>query len=592
MNDSIQLIINNKKIQGQKNQTVLEVARNNNIDIPALCYHPDLKIKANCRMCLIEIRGQKGLHTSCSTEVKEGMVIDTESKKINHARKVNLELIFAQHREECHDCIWSFNCQLLRLAKKYNVEITRFVNRKKGFPVYEFGPALIFDSSKCIDCGNCIDACKQQSVNFLEKEEKDHLFEVVPTKDQKRDCTYCGQCIVHCPVGAFEAVGEFEDVEKPLQEKDKTVIFQFAPSIRTSIGEEFDLPYGEVVTDKLVAAIRRLGVDKVFDVSVGADFTTTEEARELLDKFNKGRGPCLSSCCPAWVKFVEFNYPEFIPNLATTRSPQLIIGGLIKTYYADKEKLDPKKIVVVSVMPCVAKKYEIRRPELEINGLKPVDYILTTRELAYLFHKYKIDLKNIKPEKADNPLGVPSGGGVIYGVSGGVAESALRSAYAKSTKQKLPKIEFDELRGMEGIKKANIKIGDKEIKMIVASGLGNARKILEELKKDPKKYDAVEIMACPGGCIGGGGQPVPSNSEIRKKRAQSLYNLDKEADVRIAHESPIVKEVYDKYLVNDKIIHEVCHTSYSQKEREVKLNTSIGGEGIDAKDRDSSHTKD
>ncbi|MFH1749900.1 MAG: [FeFe] hydrogenase, group A [bacterium] len=575
MDDKIKFTINRKKVEGKKNQTVFEVARENEIDIPSLCYHPDLDIKASCRMCLIEIRGQEGLHTSCSTEIVEGMVVTTESKNINHARKVNLELIFAQHSEECNDCIWSFNCQLLKLAKKYNVEINRFIDRKTNFPVYEFGPALIFDSSKCIDCGNCIDACKQQSVNFLEKQEKDHMFRVVPTEDPKRDCTYCGQCIVHCPVGAFEAVGEFKDVEKPLQEKDKTVIFQFAPSIRTSIGEEFNLPYGEIVTDKLVAGIRKLGVDKVFDVSVGADFTTTEEAKELMEKLEEGSGPCLSSCCPAWVKFVEFNYPEFIPNLATTRSPQSIMGGLIKTYYAQKEKLDSKKIVVVSIMPCVAKKYEIRRPELEIDGIKPVDYILTTRELAYLFHKNKIDLKNINPEKADDPMGIPSGGGVIYGASGGVAESAIRSAYAKATKQKLPKIEFEELRGMEGIKKANINMGDKEVKMVVASGLGNARKILEELKKDPKKYDAVEIMACPGGCIGGGGQPVPSNSDIRKKRAESLYKLDEKSEIRVAHENPIVKKVYKDYLTNDKIIHKICHTYYSAKKREVKISPQI-----------------
>ncbi|MFC1656614.1 [FeFe] hydrogenase, group A [Patescibacteria group bacterium] len=578
MNNDVGFTINGKKVYGQKGQTVLEVARSNDINIPALCYHPDLDIKASCRMCLIEIKGKKELFTSCSTEICEGMVVNTESNRINQARKINLELIFAQHREECNDCIWSFNCQLLKLAKKYDVEIARFTGRKNKFPVYEFGPALIFDSSKCIDCGNCIDVCKKQSVNFLEKQEKNHLFEVVPTGNEKRDCTYCGQCIVHCPVGAFEAIGEFEDVEKPLQEKDKIVIFQFAPSIRTSIGEEFDLPYGEVVTDKLVAGIRKLGADKVFDVSVGADFTTTEEAKELLDKIEKNSGPCFSSCCPAWVKFVEFNYPEFIPNLATTRSPQSIMGGLIKTYYAEKERINPKNIVVVSIMPCVAKKYEIRRPEVETEGTKPVDYILTTRELAYLFHKNKIDLKNIKPEKADDPMGVPSGGGVIYGASGGVAESAIRSAYARTTKQKLSKIEFEELRGVDGIKKANIKMDDKEIKMVVASGLGNARKILEELKKDPKKYDAVEVMACPGGCIGGGGQPVPSNSEIRKKRAEGLYSLDRDAVTRIAHENPIVKEVYDKYLTDEKIIHKVCHTSYSAKKREVKISPQFNGE--------------
>lgn len=569
----ILITIDGKKIKANSGQTILEAALNNGIDIPALCFHSDLQIKSNCRMCLVEIKGRKGLHTSCSTKVEQEMEIITDSSKIRKARKINLELIFSQHCEECGDCIWNFNCELLKLAKKYKVEITRFSDRKKGFPVYKFGPSLIFDSSKCIDCGNCVEVCKNQGVGFLETKEKDGFFQVTPSKDKNKDCVYCGQCIVHCPAGAFEAVGEFEDVEKFLKEKHKgkIIVVQFAPAVRTSIGEEFDIPYGTILTGKLVAGIRKLGVDKVFDVSVGADFTTIEEAGELIEKMKNKETPCLSSCCPSWVKFVEFNYPEFIPNLATSRSPQIILGGLIKTYWAEKQGIDPKNIIVVSIMPCVAKKYEIQRKELEINGLKPVDYVLTTRELAYLLKKNKIDLKKIKSRKPDLPFGDPSGAGVIYGASGGVTESALRTAYQKITGKEFSKLEFKQVRGMEQVKKAAIKINGKEIKLVVVNGLGGAKKILEELKINPKLYDAVEVMACPGGCIGGGGQPVPADKINRKERARSLYKIDSKKQIHMAHNNPVIKKIYKDFLSQKQKVRLICHTKYSRKTKENKF---------------------
>ena len=565
----MKIIINNKKIEAKKGQTILEVAKENNIDIPALCFHSDLDIKSNCRLCVVEIKGRDGLHTACSTKIEPEMEIATESEKIIKARKINLELIFAQHCEECNDCIWNFNCQLLKLAKKYNVEITRFTDRKKGYPVHQFGPSLIFDSSKCIDCRNCVDVCQKQCVEFLEVKERGHLFQVIPSKDKNKDCIYCGQCITHCPVGAFEAVGEFEDVEKPLQDKNKTVIFQFAPAIRTSIGEEFNLPYGSIVTEQLVAGIKKLGVDKVFDVSVAADFTTVEEAKELTERLKNNKNlPMFTSCCPSWVKFVEFYYPELIPHLTSVRSPQIILGGLIKTFWAKKENIDPKKITVVSIMPCVAKKYEIQREELKVSGLKPVDYVLTTRELAYLFNKNKINLKNIEPMEADNPLGIPSGAGVIFGASGGVMESALRTAYEKITGQCLEKLEFQQVRGMEGIKKTTVEIKGSSVKTAVVNGIRNAKKILEELKEDPKLYDYVEVMACFGGCIGGGGQPVPTDSKIRKQRAESLYQIDTVKEIRSAHKNPIIKKVYKDFLNSEEKIHSVCHTRYFPRKKD------------------------
>jgi NADP-reducing hydrogenase subunit HndD len=475
-----------------------------------------------------------------------------------------LELIFAQHQEECPDCVWFYNCQLLKMAKKFDIKITRFPDRKINRKINQCG-AIVFDQTKCIDCRNCVEICP---VNFLEVEGRGAEIGIKESTDKKKECISCGQCILHCPVGAIEGAGEFEYIDDPFKDKKKTVVAQFAPSIRTSIGEEFDLPYGEVVTEKLVAGMKKLGFDKVFDTSVGADFTTMEEAGELKERLSKNENlPAFSSCCPSWVKFVEFYYPEFIPNLCTSRSPQMMLGGLIKTFWSEKEKINPKNIVVVSIMPCVSKKYEIKRKEMKINGMFPVDYVLTTRELAYLFKKNKIDLKNIEPQAADDPFGMPSGAGVIYGASGGVFESALRTAYFKITGKNLENVEIKEIRGLEGIKRRELKIGDKKVKTVIVSGIKNAKKMLEELKKNPQAFDTMEVMACLGGCIGGGGQPVPTDADIRQKRADALYAIDEKKELRLAHENPALKKVYAEYLTSEDIIKPIFHTKFSAKKK-------------------------
>lgn len=564
--EKIEISINGKKIKVNHGKTILEIAKENKIEIPALCHHPDLNIKASCRICMVQIKDK--FYPSCSTKVLNGMEIITDSPEIRKIRRINLELLFSQHKEECFDCNLESKCVLLKLSKKYNAKINRFKDRKSDYPAYQFGNAIQYDSSKCIDCRNCVEVCQKQGVNFLEIKEKGSLFQVVPSEKKNVDCIYCGQCLIRCPSGSFEPVGKLEDVEKPLKEKDKIVVFQFAPSIRSSLGEEFNLPYGKVVTGQIVASFKKLGADKVFDTCVGADFTTTSEAEEVVERIKTNNNlPILTSCCPSWIKFLEQQFPEFITNISTTRSPQTILGGLIKTYWAEKKGIDPKKIFVVSIMPCIAKKFEISRPELKVLGMNPVDYVLTTSEFAELLIKHKIDFTKLKAEKADDVFGNPSGAGIIYGATGGVMESAFRTAYEKLTGKELKNVEFKQVRGMAGVKEAEVEIGSNSKKIAVINGLGPAKKFLEEIKSGKRKgYTCIEVMACPGGCIGGGGQPMPTDSEIRIKRANTLYDLDKKKKVRKAHENPIVKKVYKEFFNNnEKLCHKVLHTSYNKK---------------------------
>jgi len=563
----MEIIINNKKYKTKEGKTILEVCQENNIDIPALCYHPDLEAKASCRVCVVQVEGIKGLVTACSTKVCEGMKVITESPEIKKARTINLELLFSSHREECFDCVWNYNCEFLRLAKKYKVEINRFEDRKTQCPVFRFGKVIEFDSSKCIDCRNCVEMCHNQGVDFLEIEQRKNLFQVLPSGDESKDCIYCGQCINHCPAGAFETIDEFESIEKPLMQKNKIVVVQFAPAIRTSLGEEFGLAEGKVVIGQLVAVLRKVGFNKVFDTSVGADFTTITEAAEVVERIKENKNlPVFTSCCPSWVKYVEQRYPECISNLSTTKSPQTILGALIKTYWAKKENINPKDISVVSIMPCTAKKYEIERPQLTIQGMKSVDYVLTTRELARLLMRKKINFAKLKPDKPDKIFGEPSGAGIIYGATGGVMESAFRTAVEILTAKKLKDIDFKEIRGMQGLKEAKVMVGSDIKKIAVINGLGNAKKFLDENKEKLKEYTCIEVMACPGGCIGGGGQPMPTSLVIRKKRAESLYSLDKKQKIRKAHENPIVKKISKEFFAkNPELAREILHTSYNPK---------------------------
>ncbi|MEA3463784.1 MAG: [FeFe] hydrogenase, group A [Patescibacteria group bacterium] len=565
MKKQIKIKINNQEIICSPDKNIYKVAKENGIFIPGLCGHPDFPAKGNCRICVVEIVGKKNLVTSCSTNVEDGMEIITDSDKVKKVRNLNIELIFAEHIEKCPTCIWRVHCALLDLAERYKIEIKRFPDRKGKRKIYKFANAVEIDGTQCIDCRNCLDACSLlQNIHYLELKGKGCHQEVVPTKNKKIDCIYCGQCAVHCPVGAAQEQSQWEMVEKVLRDKKKVVVAQFAPSIRVSIGEEFGLAYGKVVTGQVVAGLRELGFNYVFDVNFGADITTMVEAEELLYRIkNKVVMPMMTSCCPAWVKYVEFYHPELIPNLTTVRSPHMHSAGVIKTYWARKMNISPKNIFVVSVMPCTAKKFEASRKELKIQGLWPVDSVITTREFAWLMKKNNIDLANLKPLKPDSAFGEYSGVAAIYGGSGGVTESVLRTAQylaCKNSKSKScnKRLEFKDIRGLSGIKKTVVNIAGKKVKVAVVNGIGNIEPVLENLDK----YDYIEVMACPGGCIGGGGQPIPTTPETRQKRIEALYKIDKNKKIRKAHENKGVLEALEWLKQQGKLEYQVLHTTY------------------------------
>jgi NADP-reducing hydrogenase subunit HndD len=560
----ISVVINGKQLFTEPGKTILVVATENGIEIPTLCYHPDVEANHHCGMCVVEVEGEKGFNYACATMVQDGMVITTESDPLTEERKKNLDINLKKHRLACVECVWFQHCKLMELVKKYQGKPVSVKDERDK--VYQAGK-VVFDQSKCIGCENCKSVCPTRFLNLNER------GKVQPSTDEKKDCINCGQCIIHCPVGAIRGVREFERLETVLKDKSITTVVQFAPAVRTSIGEEFGMKPGEIATELLVAGLKQLGFNYVFDTATAADFTTMEESDELIERLTKNeRLPAMTSCCPAWVKYVETDYPEFIPNICTSRSPQIMLGGIVKKYWCKNKSIDPKNIFSVSVMPCVAKKFEADREELKIDGNAPVDMVLTTRELARLFKKNKIDLKNIAGQSADNPLGKPSGAGVIYGSSGGVFESALRTAFFKLTNENLKKDAITKIRGGKGIKTMEIVIGGRNIRICVVSGIKNAKKVLEALKKNPQLYDAVEVMACPGGCVGGGGQPLPTNMKIVEERAKSLYTIDDLSTLHFAHENKDVKKVYDEYFTDVDTRKAVLHTRFvPRKKSAIKI---------------------
>ncbi|MGQ9780378.1 MAG: NADH-dependent [FeFe] hydrogenase, group A6 [Bacillota bacterium] len=568
--ETVKLTIDGREVAAPKGTTVLEAAKLAGIDIPTLCYHPELDVRANCRVCLVEVEGSRTLQASCALPVTEGMKVRTNTPMAREARKMAVELLLANHPQDCLNCVRNQNCELQRLAERMGIRENRFALRDRTKYAKDTStPAIVRDPAKCVLCRRCVAVCeKVQGVGVLFPINRGIETMVVPAcgKDLAEvACTLCGQCIHVCPVGAIFERDDTGRVWEALADPTKHVVVQTAPAIRVSIGEEMGLPPGSISTGQLVAALRRLGFDRVFDTDFTADLTIMEEGSELLARLGKGGPlPLITSCSPGWIKFIEHYYPELLPHLSTCKSPQQMFGALAKTYYAEKTGIDPKDIFCVSIMPCTAKKFECQREEMRASGYQDVDVALTTRELARMIREAGINFKELAPENYDDPFGITTGAGLIFGATGGVAEAALRTVYELVTGKELPKIDFHEVRGLEGIKEATVDLNGTKVKVAVAHGLGNARKVLDRVKDGTADYQFIEIMACPGGCIGGGGQPIPTNLETRMARIKAIYEADAGMPLRKSHENPAVKKLYEEYLgapLGEKS-HHLLHTHY------------------------------
>ena len=575
----INLKIDDKEIQVEEGTTILQAARQASIDIPTLCFLKDINEIGDCRMCIVQVDGRKGFATSCIQKVEEGMVVKTHSKEVIEARKVILDLILSNHQRDCLTCTRNGNCELQNLAVKFNVTGIEYEGETNKHQIDDLSPSIVRDFNKCILCRRCVSVCKKVqeigAIDCINRGFNSCISTVGDNSLNDVNCTFCGQCIEACPVGALREKDSIEEAWEKLKDPDTYVIVQTAPAVRVALGEEFGMPIGTNVTGKMVAALKRLGFDKVFDTNTGADFTIMEEGTEFIQRLNENYNlPMITSCSPGWVRYVEANYPENIKYLSSCKSPHEMFGALIKTYYAEKNNIDPEKIYVVSVMPCIAKKYERQRTELKNNGMYDVDCVLTTRELARMIKQANIEFSELENEEFDNPMGEATGAGAIFGVTGGVMEAALRTASEILSGEELENIDFKQVRGEEGIRRAILKIGERDIKVVVANGLGNAKIIMEEIKSGKADYQFVEIMACPGGCIMGGGQPIKNSKiratvDVRKKRADAMYTIDEKSQIRKSHENPVLKQIYSEYIgvPGGHKAHELFHTTYSKKQK-------------------------
>ena len=577
----ITLTIDGIQVTVPDGTTVLEAAKEAKINIPTLCYLKGINQIGACRICMVEVEGARGLAAACVMPAGDGMVVRTNTPKLRSVRKANLELLLSNHNRECTTCVRSGNCELQALSNEYGVTDVPFEGAKtfEGCPVDDVSPSIVRDNSKCIHCRRCIAACQNvQKIGAIGMSKRGFSSTVGSAFGKSladSPCVNCGQCIEACPVGALHEKSEIDKVWAALADPDKIVCVQPAPAVRASLGEEFGLPIGTGVTGKMVAAMRRLGFDKVFDTDFGADLTIMEEGTELIDRIqNGGVLPMITSCSPGWVTYCEKFFPEFIPNLSSCKSPHEMTGAIIKSYYAEKMDIDPANLYVVSVMPCTAKKYEAAREGLSHNGLPDVDAVLTVREFAKMVKTAGIDFAELEDEDFDRLLGESTGAGVIFGATGGVMEAALRTVYEKVTGQELKNVDFTAVRGFEGIKEAEIDLNGTKIKVAIAHGTGNAEELLTAIKNGEKEYTFIEIMCCPGGCITGGGQPIVSAKKqmsvnVKELRAKVLYAEDAGKAKRKSHENEEIATLYREYLgePNSHLAHELLHTSYAAKEK-------------------------
>ncbi len=587
--EKIKLTIDNKTLEVEKGTTIYKAAKQLGIEIPVLCYMDlsGLNIEhkpGGCRICSVEVEGRRNLAPSCSTEVAEGMVINTHSMRVLNARRVVMELILSDHPKDCLSCAKSGNCDLQSLANKLGIrEIPNQDIAEMSTYRTDFSPSIIRDMDKCILCRRCETMCNEfQTVGALSAVNRGFMSVVAPAFEMDLEdsvCTYCGQCVAVCPTGALTEVDHTNTLIRDLSNPNKTVIVQTAPAVRAALGEEFGLPAGTLVTGKMVAALRRLGFKYVFDTDFAADLTIMEEGTELLDRISRHLNgdktvklPILTSCCPGWVNFFESQFTDMLDIPSTARSPQQMFGSIAKTYFSDKINVKREDMVVVSIMPCLAKKYECQRDEFKVNGNPDVDYSISTRELAHLIKRANMDLNTLPDEEFDNPLGESTGAGVIFGSTGGVIEAAVRTAYELYTGKTLENVDFNQLRGMDGIRHATIDFNGTPINIGIAHGLGRARVLLESIRNGECDFHAIEIMACPGGCIGGGGQPLHHGDfSILQKRMEAIYKEDKNKVLRKSHENPYIQKLYEEFFgkpMSEKA-HKLLHTHYVDKSKKI-----------------------
>lgn len=569
------VLINGQEIELSGEKNILEVAKKANIDIPTFCYHSDLSVYGACRMCLVEIEG-RGIFPSCSTPPQPGMSIRTNSPRILKARKMVVEFLLANHNRDCTTCERNLSCRLQEIASRMGVEEIRFRERSEVLPKDGSSFSLVRDPNRCILCGDCVRTCQEiEGIGVYDFAHRGSHSMVEPAFGKKLtevECLYCGQCSIRCPTAALVVKSEVEKTWEVVLDPDKFVVAQIAPAVRVAVGEAFGLPPGEITTGKIVSALKKIGFDRVYDTAFSADLTTVEEAEEFFKRLQKGeRLPQFTSCCPSWVLFAERNYPFYLNNLSSARSPQQMFGSVIKNYITKFEKVPVDRTVSVSIMPCTAKKFEAHRPEFVSQNEPDVDIVLTAQETIKLIKSANIDFGQIEPQPFDVPLGMGTGAGVIFGVTGGVTEAVLRYAYERLTGEELPEVEFNSVRGFQGLREAEVDFAGKKVRVAIVHGMANVQALIRDIREGKRDYHFVEVMNCPGGCIGGGGMPLglPDYPEVLRKRAEGLYNADRLSPVRKSQDNPTIKFIYQNWLgeANSELAEKHLHTSYYSRRR-------------------------